>query len=51
MEKQVNFQVAITEIHPQIPWKLVADPLGSMEHTLGITGLDHYQRKQHKTWF
>jgi hypothetical protein len=21
-------------MHPQVPWKLVADPLGSVEHTL-----------------
>jgi len=24
-------------MYPQLPWELVADPLGSAEHTLGIT--------------
>jgi len=26
---------------PLIPWELVADPLGSAEHTLGTTALEH----------
>jgi len=24
-------------MYPRIPWEMVADPLGSMEHTLGAT--------------
>ena len=27
-------------MQPHIPWELVADPLGSAEHTLGTTALD-----------
>jgi len=26
-------------MHPLIPWELVADPLGSIEHALGTTAL------------
>ena len=26
-------------MYQQIPWELFADPLGSVEHTLGTTGL------------
>ena len=37
--KTSNFKVAITEMYPWIPWEMVADPLGSAEHTLGTTGL------------
>jgi hypothetical protein len=37
-KKKVNFKVAMTELYPQIIWELVADPLGSAEHTLGATG-------------
>jgi len=29
-------------MYPRIPWELVADPLGSAEHTLGSTALRHY---------
>jgi hypothetical protein len=36
-KKLVNFEVAITEMCRWIPWELVADPLGSSEHTLGTT--------------
>jgi hypothetical protein len=28
-------------MYPWIPWNLVADPLGSFEHTLGTTDLAH----------
>jgi len=28
-------------MYPRKPWELVADPLGSAEHTLGTTGLRH----------
>jgi len=35
--KKTNFNIAITEKYPQIPWELIADPLGSMDHTLGTT--------------
>jgi hypothetical protein len=28
-------------MYPRIPWELVADPLGSAEHTLGTTALEH----------
>ena len=31
-------------MHPRIPFKLVADPLGSAEHNLGSTGLGHYYK-------
>jgi len=44
----VNFKVAITEMYPWIPWELVADPLGSSEHTLGTTGIPNavfYKKK------
>jgi hypothetical protein len=34
-------KVAITEMYPWIPWELVADPLGSTEHTFGTTGLGY----------
>jgi len=33
----VNFKAAITEMYPLITWEPVADPLGSVEHTLGAT--------------
>jgi len=36
---QVNLKVAITKIYPWIPWELFADPLGSVEHALEITGV------------
>jgi hypothetical protein len=39
--KKVNFKVAITEMYPWMPWELVADHLGSAEHTLG-TKLAYY---------
>ena len=38
-------------MYQQIPLEVVVDPLGSMEYTLGTTGLDHYKQKQHKVWF
>ena len=31
--------MAITEMYPQIPWQLVMDPLGYVEHTLGTPDL------------
>jgi len=34
---KVNLEVTISEIYAQIPWELVMDPVGSMEHTLGTT--------------
>jgi len=36
-----NFKAAITEMYPRIPWKLVTDPLGSSEHTLGTVGVGY----------
>lgn len=41
--------MAITEMYSQLPWELVADPLGSADHALGITSLgqmvkEHYDR-------
>jgi len=36
-----NFKVAITEMYPRIPWKLVTDLLGSTEHTLGTAGIGY----------
>jgi len=37
LKKKTNFKVAITEKYPRIPCELVADPLGSADHTLGTT--------------
>ena len=31
-----------------IPLEVAVDPLGSVEYTLGTTGLDHYKQKQYK---
>ena len=47
LKKIVNFKVAITEMHPHISWELFADPVGSVEHTLGTTGLEvpFFQRR------
>ena len=28
-------------MHPQIPWELIMDPIGSTEHTLGTGGLEY----------
>jgi hypothetical protein len=28
---------------PRIPWELFVNPLGSVEHTLGTTGLDNFR--------
>jgi len=27
-------------MYPWIPWEMVADPLGSAEHTVGTTGVE-----------
>jgi hypothetical protein len=35
----VNFKVSIPEMHLWISWELVADPLGSVDHTWGTTGI------------
>ena len=32
-------------MYPRIPWELVAEPLESAEHTLGITVLDEQKKK------
>jgi len=45
----VNLKVAITEVYPRIRWELVADPLGSIEHTLGTTVLDTSSLNKHNT--
>jgi len=37
--KTSNSKVTITELYPTIPWELVANPLVSVEHTLGTTDL------------
>ena len=42
IQKQVDCKVDITEMYPRISWELVADPLGSAEHTLGATVLRFY---------
>jgi len=42
----VNFKIDITEMYPRIPWKLVADPLGSEKHIMGTTGLGVMYREQ-----
>jgi hypothetical protein len=39
-EKQVDFIVAVTEMYPRTPWKLVADPLGTAQFNLGTTELE-----------
>jgi len=49
LNKTSNFKVTITEMYPQLSWELVADPLGSAEHTLGTTApgqmvKQHYDR-------
>jgi hypothetical protein len=36
-----NFKIAITEMYPRIPWKLVTDLLGSAEHTFGTAGVGY----------
>ena len=36
-----NCKVAITEMYPRIPWKLVTDLLGSAEHTLGTASVGY----------
>ena len=36
-----NFKVAITEMYPRIPRKLVTVVLGSAEHTLGTAGVGY----------
>jgi len=36
-----NCKVAITEMYPWIPWKLVTDLLGSAEYTLGTAGVGY----------
>jgi hypothetical protein len=40
--KTSNFKATITEMYPWIPREMVADPLGSAEHTLGTTGLEGF---------
>jgi hypothetical protein len=40
--KTSNLKVSVTEIYQWIPWEMVADPLGSAKHTLGITGLEGF---------
>ena len=39
----MNLKVAITEMYPWIPCKLVADPVGSVEHTLGTTDIEDWE--------
>jgi hypothetical protein len=39
-QTHITFKVAITEMHPLIPWEIVADPLGSEEQTFGTIVLD-----------
>ena len=39
IQKQVNFKLSITEIYQRMPWELVEDPLGSVEHILGSPAL------------
>ena len=33
-------------MYPRIPWELVANPLGSAEHTFGTTVLDEISKKK-----
>jgi hypothetical protein len=40
LKKYINFILAITDVHPQNLWELVADPKGPAEHTLGTTGIE-----------
>jgi hypothetical protein len=37
-------------MHPQISWELFADPVGSLEHTLGTTGLEVPFFSGEETW-
>ena len=51
--KMSKFKAASTEMYLQIPWKLVTNPLGSAEHTLGTTDLMwswEYMWKQEKLY-
>lgn len=41
MKKLANLKVAITETYSRIPWKMVTDPLGSADHTLGTAGVGY----------
>jgi hypothetical protein len=36
-------------MYPRIPWELVTDPKGSREHTLGTTGVNYFNTKDHTT--
>jgi len=45
LKKYVNFRVAVTEMYPRILWKMVADPLGSVDHTLGTSGTDEFSTR------
>ena len=42
----MNLKVAITAMHPRLPWELVEDPLG---HTVGITILRGFT-ENYKGW-
>jgi hypothetical protein len=48
LTKHPNSEVRITELYPQIPWELVAGPLGSAEHTFGTTATQFNPRKLKK---
>jgi len=39
-QNHFKFKVSIAQMYPWIPWEMVADPLGSADHTLGTTGAD-----------
>ena len=41
-------KVTNAEMYPRIPWEVVADPLGSVEHTLGIIAFaeQHWLRER-----
>ena len=43
--KKINIKVPITEIYLWIPWEMVADTVGSAEHTLGTTAIDVFSHR------
>ena len=47
LNKTSNYKVAITEIYPQVPRELVADPLGPAEQTSGTTDVNKLSNHTH----
>ena len=40
---KVNFKTSVTDIYSRVAWQLVADPLGTVRHTLGTTALELFE--------